>query len=208
LPSTPSSAPSDAPPPRRARWVLAAVAVVVVGIVGAITWAAVANHGDGTSKATVVPAAVRDGGPRVGDVAPDFTLTTLGGKQVALADYRGKPVVLNFWASWCNPCRREFPRFRDALAKGPGTFVMLGVDYQDIASDARAFAKSQHAAWPMLDDSGHAVSQAYGIRAVPQTFFIGRNGKIAQRFYAEPTAAQFAAALSKITGPPSPRRSS
>jgi cytochrome c biogenesis protein CcmG/thiol:disulfide interchange protein DsbE len=203
LPSTPSSAPSDAPPPRRARWFLAAVAVVVVGIVGAITWAAVAGTGDGASKATVVPAAVRDGGPRVGDLAPEFTLTTLDGKQVGLADYRGKPVVLNFWASWCNPCRKEFPRFREALAARPGTFAMLGVDYQDITSDARAFARSQHATWPMLDDSGHAVSQAYGIRAVPQTFFIDRTGKIAQRFYAEPTAEQFASALAMITGRPS-----
>ena len=181
---------------------LAAVAVAVVVVVGVITWVAVARSHDDSSTGTVVPAAVRNGGPRVGDPAPAFTITTLDGKTVNLADYRGKPVVLNFWASWCNPCRREFPRFRDALTAHPGTFVMLGVDYKDIASDARDFARSQHATWPMLDDSANAVSAAYGIRAVPQTFFIRRDGTIAQRFYSEPKPDDFAAALTEITRPP------
>ena len=82
------------------------------------------------------PTAVRDGGPKVGDVAPDFTLQTLDGARVSLSDYRGQPVVLNFWASWCNPCRDEFPLFRDELASHPGKFTVLGVDYKDIPSDA------------------------------------------------------------------------
>jgi cytochrome c biogenesis protein CcmG, thiol:disulfide interchange protein DsbE len=176
--------------------------VALVLVVGAITWVAVAGNDDG-SGTTVVPAAVRDGGPKVGDDAPDFTLQTLDGKTVKLSDYRGTPVVLNFWASWCNPCREEFPRFRDELAAHPGRFAVLGVDYKDIASDARKFAKSQRATWPMLDDPASAVSAAYGIRAVPQTFFIRRDGTIAQRYYSEPTADEFTAALAKITKPSS-----
>lgn len=171
-------------------------------VVGAITWVAVASNED-SSDGTVVPQAVRDGGPKVGDEAPDFTLKTLDGKTVKLSDYRGTPVVLNFWASWCNPCRKEFPRFRDALAAHPGKFVVLGVDYKDIPSDARKFAKSQRASWPMLDDSANAVSGAYGIRAVPQTFFIWRDGTIAQRYYAQIPDSDFAAELAKITKPSS-----
>ena len=170
-------------------------------VVGAITWVAVASNDDSSSD-TVVPAAVRDGGPQVGDEAPDFTLETLDGTTVNLSDYRGTPVVLNFWASWCNPCRKEFPRFRDELAAHPGKFTVLGVDYKDIPSDARKFAKSQRATWPMLDDSSNAVSTAYGIRAVPQTFFIRRDGTIAQRFYVEPTADEFTTALARITKRP------
>ena len=202
MPSTPSSVTSDpAPAPsRRARWVLAGFAVALVAVIGAITWVAVAS-GDDADDTTVVPAAVRAGGPKVGDDAPNFSMPTLDGTTVELADYRGKPVVLNFWASWCNPCRKEFPRFRDELAAHPGTFAVLGVDYKDIPSDARKFAKSQRATWPMLDDSANAVSTAYGIRAVPQTFFIRRDGTIAQRFYSEPTGDQFAAALARITKP-------
>ena len=75
--------------------------------IGVITWVVVAGSDDGGSSSTVVPAGVRDGGPRVGDTAPDFTLSTLDGKTVSLSDYAGKPVVLNFWASYCHPCRRN-----------------------------------------------------------------------------------------------------
>jgi peroxiredoxin len=175
--------------------------VALVVVVGAITWVAVASNDDDGSSATVVPQAVRAGGPQAGDVAPDFTLQTLDGKSVSLSDYWGKPVVLNFWASWCNPCRDEFPLFRRQLAAHAGDYVMLGVDYKDIASDARKFAKSQHAGWPMLEDEMNAVSQAYGIRAVPQTFFIKRDGTIAERYYQQVKDDEFRGALAKITTP-------
>ena len=169
-------------------------------VVGAITWVAVAGDGD-TSDGTVAPAAVRAGGPKVGDEAPDFTLETLDGKTVSLSDYRGTPVVLNFWASWCNPCRREFPLFREQLAEHKGDFVVLGVDYKDIDADARAFAKEQRATWPILPDRDSSVSTTYGIRAVPQTFFIRRDGTIAQRYYSQIPDADFAAELATITKP-------
>ena len=167
-------------------------------VVGAITWVVVAsNHG--SSDDAVVPAAVRNGGPKVGDQAPDFTLRTLGGKTVRLSDYRGTPVVLNFWASYCHPCRQEFPLFRSQLAEHRGKFVVLGVDTKDITSDARAFAKEQRATWPILDDSSNAAGKAYGIAAVPQTFFIRRNGTIAQRYYAQIPDDDFSTELAKIT---------
>jgi peroxiredoxin len=173
----------------------------LVIVVGAITWVAVASNGDDGSSTTEVPKAVRAGGPQAGDVAPDFTLKTLDGKSVSLSDYKGMPIVLNFWASWCNPCRDEFPLFRRQLAAHRGDYVMLGVDYKDIASDARKFAKSQRAGWPMLDDATNAVSQAYGIRAVPQTFFIRRDGTIAERYYLQVNDDDFPGALAAITKP-------
>ncbi len=120
-----------------------------------------------------------------------------------MSDYRGTPVVLNFWASYCHPCRQEFPLFRSQLAEHRGEFVVLGVDTKDITSDARAFAKDQQATWPILEDSSNAVGQAYGIAAVPQTFFIRRDGTIAQRYYAEIPDDDFATELAKITKPSS-----
>jgi peroxiredoxin len=204
LPSTPSSVPSDpAPAPsRRARWILAGFAVALVVVVGAITWVAVADNDD-TPKGAAVPAgALRAGGPKVGDQAPDFTLQTLDGKTVSLSDYRGQPVVINFWASWCNPCREEFPMFRQQLADHRGKFVLLGIDYHnDIASDAKKFAKSQRATWPTLADSDNAVALAYGVRPVPQTFFIKRDGTIAARYYAPVPSSDFPRELAKITKP-------
>jgi cytochrome c biogenesis protein CcmG/thiol:disulfide interchange protein DsbE len=171
----------------------------LVVVVGAVTWVAVASNDDG-SDGTVAHASERNGGPQAGDVAPDFTLQTLDGKSVSLSDYRGKPVVLNFWASWCNPCRQEFPLFREQLADHRGDYVMLGVDYRDIAADARKFVKQQRATWPTADDSSNAVVKAYGITGVPQTFFIRPDGTIAERYYSEiRNAAELRTALAKIT---------
>jgi cytochrome c biogenesis protein CcmG/thiol:disulfide interchange protein DsbE len=177
--------------------------VVVVLAVGVVTWVVVAGSDDDGSSSTAIPAGVRNGGPRVGDAAPDFTLQTFDGKTVSLSDYAGKPVVLNFWASYCHPCREEFPLFRKELAANPGKFVVLGVDAKDIESDARAFAKDEKATWPIVVDGDNAVTQAYGVGAVPQTFFITPDGKVALRYYAQIPDDKWAAALAKITPPKS-----
>jgi cytochrome c biogenesis protein CcmG/thiol:disulfide interchange protein DsbE len=201
LPSTPSSAPADPAPgrTRRARWILAGIALVVVLAVGVVTWVVVESSHDGGSANTVIPSGVDAGGPRVGDTAPDFTLPTLDGKTVRLSDYAGKPVVLNFWASYCHPCREEFPLFRDQLARHPGEFVVLGVDTKDIDSDARAFAKDKKATWPIAVDSTNGVAKAYGVGALPQTFFIKPDGTVALRYYAQIPDDQWSDALAKIT---------
>ncbi len=170
-------------------------------VVGAVTWVAVAGgDDDGSSASTVEQTDLHAGGPRAGDVAPDFTAQTLDGKTVKLSDYAGKPVVLNFWASWCNPCREEFPLFRQQLAEHAGDYVMLGVDNRDIASDARAFARTQRATWPIAVDSSGAIYKAYGAAGLPQTLFIKPDGTVAVRYYlAVPNAAEFQNALAKIT---------
>jgi len=171
----------------------------VVLAVGIVTWVVVAGSDDGDSASTVVPAGVSTGGPRTGDPAPDFTLKTFDGKSVRLSDFAGKPVVLNFWASYCIPCRDEFPLFRQALADQPGDFVVLGVDAKDIESDARAFAKDEKATWPIVVDADNDVAKAYGIGAVPQTFFIKRNGTVALRYYAGIPESKWPQALATIT---------
>jgi thiol-disulfide isomerase/thioredoxin len=111
-------------------------------------------------------------------------------------------VVLNFWASYCIPCRKEFPLFKEQLAKDAGRFVVLGVDAKDIESDAEHFAKEQKATWPIVVDSDNDVAQAYGIGAVPQTFFIKPNGKVALRYYAGIPDDDWADSIAKITRPP------
>jgi cytochrome c biogenesis protein CcmG/thiol:disulfide interchange protein DsbE len=209
LPSTPSSALSDpgsdaaTGPSRRARWILAGIAAVVVLAVGVITWVVVAGSDDGDSSSAVIPAGVVTGGPRVGDRAPDFTLQTFDGKSVSLSNYAGKPVVLNFWASYCIPCRKEFPLFREQLAKHPGDFVVLGVDAKDIESDAKQFAKDKKATWPIVVDGNNDLAKAYGVGAVPQTFFIKPNGKVALRYYSGIPDDRWPSAIAKITSPAS-----
>jgi peroxiredoxin len=170
--------------------------------VGAITWAVVAGSDDGATS-DAVPAGVRDGGPRVGDAAPDFTLETFDGRSVSLSDYAGKPVVLNFWASYCHPCREEFPLFREQLGQHQGDFVVLGVDTKDIESDGEHFARQQKATWPIVFDASNDVAKAYGVGAVPQTFFIKPNGKVGLRYYAQIPDDKWSDALAKITSSPS-----
>lgn len=209
MPSTPSSTPSEASPgrTRRARWILAGITVVVVLAVGVVTWLAVASGSDdasGKAASTVVPGRVPDGGPQVGDRAPDFTATTLDGRQVSLSDYAGRPVVLNFWASWCTPCREEFSLFRKQLQAHGGDYVMLGVDNRDIDSDARDFAREQRADWPIAVDSSSTVYKAYGAQGLPQTFFVKPDGSVGARYYKGFTdAKQFAAQLATIVPPAS-----
>jgi thiol-disulfide isomerase/thioredoxin len=111
-------------------------------------------------------------------------------------------VVLNFWASWCSPCRKEFPYLREQLAAHNGEFAVLGVDNRDIDSDARAFAKKQGATWPNAVDATNGVWKAYGTQALPQTFFISPAGNVAERLYGQLTPKDFEAALAKITSSP------
>jgi cytochrome c biogenesis protein CcmG/thiol:disulfide interchange protein DsbE len=135
---------------------------------------------------------------KVGQVAPDFAIETLGGGTVRLSDYRGRPVVLNFWASWCTPCRKEFPMVRETVADKDGAFAMLGVDTGDLRGDARQFAREQHAVWPNGFDAGNAVARGYGVDPLPQTFFIRADGTIAAHVIRGLTRPELDRELKKI----------
>jgi len=219
LPSTPSSAPPEAPasdqpaapPSRRARALLAVGALLIVGIVALVTWLAV-RGGDTSSASTPAPGSnpaldnLEQLGPssepgvaEVGDEAPDFALATLDGSTVRLSDFRGKPVVLNFWASWCAPCRREFPLLRATAQDAHGRYVVLGVSTSDIRSDARSFVRDEHATWTNGFDADNGVAKSFGVIGKPQTFFIDARGRIAARIPAELTEDLLARNLAKIT---------
>jgi DsbE subfamily thiol:disulfide oxidoreductase len=202
LPSTPSSSLTDAP--HRSRRVLVAIATIVVITVGAVTWWVVADSEHGTDGQ--LPQAEKVNVATVGQAAPDFRLQTLDGKTVQLSDLRGKPVLVNFWASWCTPCRDEFPFLRRTVAAHPG-IVVLGLTEDTIVSDARSFVRQQHAAWPMLDDSAGQVAREFGVKPIPQTFFVDRNGTITVRVNGPLpllSSQQFAAELAKVDAPATP----
>jgi cytochrome c biogenesis protein CcmG, thiol:disulfide interchange protein DsbE len=118
--------------------------------------------------------------PRVGSMAPPFTLRRLDGPgKVSLDSYRGRAVVLNFWASWCNPCKSEAAVLeRDWSNYRKRGVVFLGVDYHDLSSDARRFVSAHALTFPMLQDGSGRVTGRYGISQVPETYVVSRAGRI------------------------------
>ena len=118
----------------------------------------------------------------VGSIAPDFSLADLDGNPIHLADLRGRPVIVNFWASWCGPCVEEFPLLRDAVAEhGDDGLAVIGIVFDDRSEAARGFMRRNEATWPAAMDPGQRVADAYGILSVPETFFIGRDGTVVAR---------------------------
>ena len=113
-------------------------------------------------------------------VAPDMSLPKLGGGgEAALADFRGKPVVLNFWASWCDPCKDEAPalvRAQKKLEAAGGTIV--GVTVDDSTPDSIAFANEHGLDFPSLRDVDGELGELYGRTGVPETFVIDREGRV------------------------------
>ncbi len=124
---------------------------------------------------------VAEAGGLVHQAAPDFTLTDLNGTTVNLADFKGKVVLINVWATWCPPCVRETPRLvRVAEQYTADGLVVLGVNatYQDTVSDVRAFVAQQQIPYPILLDPDNVVGQLYPTRLMPSTFLVDRTGLI------------------------------
>lgn len=117
-------------------------------------------------------------GLRVGDPAPEVALRALDGETVRLSDYAGRPVLVNFWASWCPPCRAEMPRFEEAHAAG--RVVVLGVNTLDAddEAEARAAARDLGVTFPVLFDEQGDAQRAYSVRGLPTTFLVGPDGRI------------------------------
>lgn len=117
-----------------------------------------------------------------GTKAPRFSLQTLQGEPFSLDAAAGKPVVVNFWSTWCQPCKVEHPiLLRAAETYGPLGVQFVAVLYQDDASKARAFINRSGSYWPTLEDPGGRTAIAYGVAGVPETFFIDANGVIVRK---------------------------
>ena len=165
---------------------VAASVPLVLAVVLLMTWASLAGW--------LAP------GPRVGDRAPDIALADLDGNPVRLADYAGRPVLVNFWASWCLPaCAEEFPVLADALAAHADEgLAVVGIVYRDRSEAARAFGLEQGASWPLAMDPGGRVARSYGVFGPPESWLIGRDGRIAARHVGPFTEAELDAELSGL----------
>lgn len=139
-------------------------------------------------------------GKRASGIAPDFSITTFAGKSLSLADLRGQGVVVNFWASWCDPCRDEAPLLEAAWRReAPNGIVFVGLDYIDQEPAALAFIDEYDITYPNGPDIASQAARRYGILGVPETFFIDAEGRIAGQFTGPITdAAALNAMLDRI----------
>lgn len=121
-------------------------------------------------------------GATVGKIAPDFTLTDLDGDTVNLSDLRGIPVMLNFWATWCGPCRNEMPYIQEIYEQWQDRgLVIFAINQGEDFPKVYQFMQSNNLSFPVLLDTNGNVSSKYEIRGIPTTFFIDEDGIIQWR---------------------------
>ena len=154
------------------------------------------------SPPAVAPA-VKVYGP--GAPAPALRLEGLDGRPVDLAALRGRPVVVNFWATWCEPCVREFPLLAEAAAAHRGDrLAVVGVLTNDRPAAARAFVRRHGATWPVGVDAGGATAAAWGAVGLPHTWFVRADGTLASHQLGELTQATLDRQLALVVPPRTP----
>lgn len=168
--------PQEGPLPRRTgRLTLIFVGAVAAALLAATFWS--------QDDATPLDQAASLGVVSESEVAPDFTVRLLDGTQFTLSEHLaqdGRPVILNFWASWCAPCRAEMPDFDELAAEKPGLLV-LGVAVQDTEANAREFAEEIGVSYPLAIDTTETVAASYRYLGLPATWLISADGMIVRQ---------------------------
>ncbi|GAB4521457.1 MAG: hypothetical protein Fur0018_01980 [Anaerolineales bacterium] len=119
--------------------------------------------------------------PYVGAPAPDFSLPSLKGETISLSGFRGRPVVVNFWASWCGPCRLEMPDIQAQAEKWGDALVILGVNAGEPRGDAQAFVDELGLTFPILLDADNQAQRAYLVQGLPTTIVVDAQGIVQAR---------------------------
>ena len=155
-------------------------AIVLIVVVVVVFFMLVAGR---RFRKNATPGATLTTGDVKGALAPDFTLKTIDGKDVKLSDLRGKAVLLNFWATWCGPCKIEIPWFMELEKQYASQgLVVIGVAMDDNAKDVvPKFAQDMKIDYPVLLGTDQVADQYGGVEGLPTTFYIGRDGKIVKR---------------------------
>jgi cytochrome c biogenesis protein CcmG/thiol:disulfide interchange protein DsbE len=138
---------------------------------------------------------------QIGSAAPAFVLADLDGNPLRLGDLHGRPVIVNFWASWCGPCVAEFPVLAKAAQSHQAEgLAVVGIVYRDRSEAASRFMRRMGATWPTAMDPGDAVAGQFGVIGPPETFFIDRNGLIVGRQIGQLSTADMQRGLDQILG--------
>jgi len=158
-------------PRKRLDWIILTAVVAVIGSV----WIGMTEV-----RASAFSTAGKPVRAALGYTAPDFTLNGPDGKPVTLASHKGKPIVLNFWATWCPPCRAETPAFVNINKQWGDEISIIGVDVQEPPNMSPPFISEFGIQYPIAVDVDGEVSAAYHVVSFPTTFFIDSNGTVSQ----------------------------
>jgi cytochrome c biogenesis protein CcmG/thiol:disulfide interchange protein DsbE len=160
---------------------------LVAALLGLLVWQVVQNDRSNVAKDFT-------SGKR--PIAVDFTLKRLNGDgSLKLSSLRGKVVVINFWASWCDPCKTEAPRFQSAFERYRDKVAFVGVDTTDYSGDARAFLARYGVTYPNVRAANGRVLHGYGGLPIPRTFVVSRSGRVSGYIFGEARAEELDSAI-------------
>ncbi|SMO48515.1 TlpA family protein disulfide reductase [Melghirimyces algeriensis] len=198
---------------QRSFWRNLLVGLVILAAVGGAIWASMDKNEQQTSgsetsgeeqkkdpeqkKETKKP--VREEKAAEGFRAPDFTLETLEGKSVTLSQNDGKPSLINFWASWCGPCRVEMPHLQEAYDQYKDQVNFIMVNTQDKELGMKTFLEDNGYTFPVVVDQTEEVSQKYSIFNIPQTFIVNSEGEITKRIMGSMSKEQLEEIMEELT---------
>jgi cytochrome c biogenesis protein CcmG/thiol:disulfide interchange protein DsbE len=159
--------------------------LAVVGLLALLVWR-VAKAGEGADLVSAIAAGKKPQAPPFklpvlwphGETWPKALVLALADGKVSTVELRGYPVVVNFWASWCIPCKREAPRLTASARAHAGKVAFLGLDIQDFKSDARGFLGRFKTNYVSVRDGGDSTYRRYGLTGVPETYYLDRRGRI------------------------------
>jgi cytochrome c biogenesis protein CcmG/thiol:disulfide interchange protein DsbE len=172
---------------------LVAGLLIFVGLPGQWLGARAAPAATSGPLATSAPA------PVAGAPAPDFTLSDLAGRPVKLSALKGQVVLINFWATWCIPCKQEMPAIQQAYQARTGKgFTVLAVNLNEPAGDVQAYIDNLKLSFPVLLDAGDVVNTLYRVRGYPTSFFVDRAGVVAVEHVGMMTDSQLAENLARL----------
>jgi cytochrome c biogenesis protein CcmG/thiol:disulfide interchange protein DsbE len=170
--------------------------LIALCVAGSLVGIALASSASGASGASGQPAQPAD------VAAPAFSLPVLGhsGQRVSLGQYSGRPLIVNFFASWCAPCKTETPLLAKFYRAEKGKVALVGLDENDVLGNAMSFTRADGVSYPVGWDPQFGIASAYGVNALPQTFFLDARHRIVDRIFGAVTLVDLQKGIALATG--------